>query len=387
MSPEAAARAARIAQLKKVSDSIHKEFGGKEQEKLVSFLGDDEPIPLQRFTSGCMPLDLALGGGWPEGRITELFGSESSGKTSLLYHAIAAYQKKYPDKNIVWVDSEYSYDPIYAEAIGVDTDFILKYDPRDGNEGFEVMKKLAQEGFGLILVDSVAALGSKEEMEGSMLDSQRMASQARMMSAGLKVLNNIMARNGATIIFTNQMRDKPGVMYGEPTTTSGGRALKFYTSIRVELKTIGTESVGDEKVASKVRAIVKKNKTAAPWRQAEFAITYGVGIDMFIGVFTSALELGIITQQGSWYSFEGNRIGNGKLATMEFFKNDQEAYKRLEEMVRNAPKPTKSSKKPPASAVQAKMDRLAQVGKPAEQRGGNDADGAAGDFSAETVEE
>jgi len=257
--------------------------------------------------------------------------------TTLCYHAVAEFQKKYPDEDIAWVDSEYALDPEYAEKIGVDISTIIHHEPTDGNQAFEVIRHLIKSGVKLIIVDSVAALSPKEEIEASMEDTQRLGSAARMMSQALRVLVGEVGRAGVTILFTNQVRDKPGVMWGEKTTTPGGRALRFYASIRVDIRGIGQEKDGELVTSMHTKALCKKNKTAPPLRVANFIISFGVGVDRIAGIFDKSVERKVIEKAGAWFSFDGNRLGQGRSASLTQLRENEELLAEVEKKLLAAP--------------------------------------------------
>jgi recombination protein RecA len=336
----------REERLRRICDSVQKTFGGKEAkgEKVINYIGSSEFAPLERFSSGSIELDEALGGGWPRGRMIEIYGPESGGKTTTCYHAIAEFQKKFPDDDIAWIDSEYSLDPDYAGKIGVDVSTLLHQQPTDGNQAFEIIRHLIRNGVKLIIVDSVAALSPSEEIEASMEDTQRLGSAARMMSQALRVLVSEAGSTDTTIIFTNQIRDKPGVMWGEKTTTPGGRALRFYASIRVDVRSVGQEKDGEVVTSMQTKALVKKNKTAAPLRIANFVISFGVGIDRVAGIFDKGLEREIIVKSGSWMSYMETRIGQGRAAAIQFLRDNPDVADEIAEKIAATPAPASKKK-------------------------------------------
>ena len=254
-----------------------------------------------------------------------------SHNTSMCIHAMAEFQKKYPDQDVGWVDSEFSFDPDYAEKLGVVVDRVLFHQPETGEQGFDVVSKLIQNGVQFIVVDSVAALAPSVELQGDVGDSTRMAAQAALMSKALRRLAGEVGRADATLMFTNQMRDKIGVMWGEKSTTPGGRALRFYSSIRLEVKAIGQEKDGDVVVSNRVRGFCKKNKTGPPLKTANFVITFGIGIDNVSGVFDSAVENKVVKRSGTWFSFGDVRLGQGRANAVQFFRDNEDVFRELSE--------------------------------------------------------
>lgn len=323
----------------KICSQINKgDFGG-EDNNAVMFLGSRERIPMERFPSGDQSLDRALGGGWPKGRFSEIYGPESGGKSTLCLHAIAEFQKKFPDDDIALIDAEYSFDEEYAVALGVNTRYLIVHQPDNGQQALNVLKQLIQLGIGLIIVDSVAALTTKAEVEGDLGDDQ-VAQQARLMSSSLRLLTGEAGKRGCTVLWTNQLREKIGVSYGDKTTTPAGRALKHYASIRCSVRRIGTEkeTVDGEKIAiaNRTRVDVKKNKTFPPYRTAEFFIVYGRGIDPVISLFDEALRLKVISKRGAWFSYGEENIGQGRYNTIEFLREDNGVLDKIKEDVEKA---------------------------------------------------
>lgn len=318
------------AREKRISDickAINKGAFGGDGHDSVTYLGSREAVALERFSSGSPKLDSALGGGWPKGRFIEIFGPESGGKTTLVLHAIAEHQKKYGDEDIGLIDSEYSFDEEYAQNLGVNTQWLIVNQPASGVQALNVIRELIQKGLKLIVVDSVAALTTQAEMDGDLGDVQ-VADQARMMSRALRTLTTEAGSRKVTIIFTNQVREKIGVMYGDKTTTPAGRALKHYASIRVQISKMGTvkDKVDGEDVvvSAKTKAVVKKNKTAAPFRSAEFCISFGHGIDHVAEIVDTAIEMKVIEKKGGWFSFEGQQVAQGRLSVLEVMRENQE---------------------------------------------------------------
>jgi recombination protein RecA len=313
-------------------------FGG-EGHDAVTYLGEEDIQSLERFSSGNIDLDEALGGGWPKGRFIEIFGPESGGKTTLVLHAIAEHQKKYPDEIVGLVDSEYSFDADYASKLGVNVSRLIVTQPTSGQQALNIMRQLIQHGVKCLVVDSVAALTTKEELEGDLGDAQ-VADQARMMSRALRTLTTEAGSRKATIFFTNQVREKIGIAYGEKTTTPAGRALKHYASIRVQVSRIGhvKEKIDGEDiiVSAKTKADVKKNKTAPPFRSAEFVISFGHGIDKEAAVLDKAIELGIVERRGSWLQRGEEQLGQGRAVVLQRMREDPKLTEELSNAIKQA---------------------------------------------------
>jgi recombination protein RecA len=329
----------REERLARICGAINKsEFGG-ENKDAVTWLGSRDIVKLERFSSGDPELDDALGGGWPEGRFVEVYGPESGGKTTLCLHAIASYQKKYPDADVALIDTEYSFDEEYAMALGVNTKYLIVHQPDNGQQALNVLKILLQSGVKLIIVDSVAALTTKADMEGDLGDVQ-VAEQARLMSQSLRALTTEAGKRKATVFWTNQIRQKIGVTWGDTTTTPAGMALKFYASVRAAIRRIGSdrEKVDgeDTAIANITQVDVKKNKTAPPFRRAKFYIVYGRGIDPVVSTFDMAVKKDVVKKSGSWFSFEGQNIGQGRYACITMLQGDEEYFKRISEALKEA---------------------------------------------------
>ena len=324
---------------KAVNDGEH----GGENKDALTYLGSRKPMELERFSCGCPDLDEAMGGGYPIGRFIELYGPESGGKTTMALHAIAEFQKMFPDQDVALIDTEYSFDEDYAEKLGVKTDFIMLHQPDHGDQALNVVSLLISLGVKLIIVDSVAALTTQAEMEGSMDGSEGLGAQARLMSKSLRRLASVAGKNKATIIWTNQIREKIGVMFGDKTTTPGGRALRFYASVRVSITRIGSdkENIGGEEVvvSNRVKAEVKKNKTAPPFRKAEFNITFGHGIDRVAAILDGALKAGIIEKNGAWFSAGNTRVGQGRAKSLDFLRENEEFLAGIEAELLEKKKP------------------------------------------------
>lgn len=333
-------RKKREERLKKICADINKAV---EKEDAITYIGSGDAIAIERFPSGCAELDRALGGGWPRGRFIELMGPESGGKTTLCLHGIAEFQKFAPDEDVALVDTEHSFDVVYAKAIGVDTDLMLVNQPESGEQALNVVRNLVLNKVGLIVVDSVAALVPQAELDGEIGDVH-VAQQARLMSQAMRMLCAEAGSRNVTIFWTNQMRDKIGVTWGDKTTTPGGRALRHYASVRVSIAPIAKIKDGDEVVGSKVRADVKKNKVAAPFKKAEFYISFGTGIDRIAAVCDAAVACKVVKKKGAQIylpdaenSKNGEILGKGRLDFIETVKKSEELFNKLSELVKNAP--------------------------------------------------
>ena len=317
-------------------DQITKQFGDGSIMKLGEFhRADVEVIP-----SGSISLDIALGGGYPKGRIIEIYGPESSGKTTLSLHAIAEIQKM--GGTAAFVDAEHALDPSYAKKLGVDTDNLLVSQPDNGEQALEITETLVRSNaVDLIVVDSVAALTPQAEIEGDMGDSH-MGLQARLMSQALRKLTGIINKSKATVIFINQIRMKIGVMFGNPETTTGGNALKFYASQRVDIRRIGQIKVGDDIVGNRTRVKVVKNKIAPPFRMAEFDIMYNQGISYHGDILDLAAHHGIIDKAGAFYKYDGITIGQGRDKTKDYLSQNPKVLAEIDKKVRQKVKESQS---------------------------------------------
>jgi len=290
-------------------------------------------VPVSVIPSGCLSIDAALGvGGFPRGRVIEIYGPESGGKTTMTLHVIAEAQKL--GGQAAFIDAEHALDPTYARKLGVDVDNLLVSQPDNGEQALEIAETLIRSGgVDIVVVDSVAALVPKAELEGDMGDPQ-MGLQARLMSQALRKLTGIVSKSRTCLIFINQIREKIGVMFGNPETTTGGRALKFYASMRVDIRRIQAIKEGDKVVGSRTRAKVVKNKVAAPFREAEFDIVYGEGISREGDLIDLGVDKGVLEKSGTWISFGGERMGQGRENARIFLKENKDIRDKLENVLR-----------------------------------------------------
>lgn len=309
---------------------IEKQFG----KGSIMRLGEDRSMDVETISTGSLSLDIALGvGGLPMGRIVEIYGPESSGKTTLTLQVIAAAQRK--GKTCAFIDAEHALDPIYAKKLGVDIDNLLCSQPDTGEQALEICDALARSGaVDVIIVDSVAALTPKAEIEGEIGDSH-MGLAARMMSQAMRKLAGNLKQSSTLLIFINQIRMKIGVMFGNPETTTGGNALKFYASVRLDIRRIGAIKDGDEVVGSETRVKVVKNKVAAPFKQAEFQIMYGEGINTFGELVDLGVKHKLIEKAGAWYSYNGEKIGQGKANACNFIRENSAIANELDKKLRD----------------------------------------------------
>jgi recombination protein RecA len=305
---------------------IEKSYGKGSIMRLGS---KDVLVPVSVIPSGCLSIDAALGvGGFPRGRVIEIYGPESGGKTTMTLHVIAEAQKL--GGQAAFIDAEHALDPVYARKLGVDVDNLLVSQPDHGEQALEIAETLIRSGgVDVVVVDSVAALVPKAELEGDMGDPS-MGLQARLMSQALRKLTAIVSKSRTCLIFINQIREKIGVMFGNPETTTGGRALKFYASMRVDIRRIQAIKEGDKVVGSRTRAKIVKNKVAAPFREAEFDILYGEGISREGDLIDLAVDKGIIEKSGTWMSFGGERMGQGRENARTFLKENKDICAKLE---------------------------------------------------------
>ncbi|HEX7958673.1 MAG TPA: recombinase RecA [Terriglobales bacterium] len=311
---------------------IEKQFG----KGSIMRLGSKEAIvPISAISTGAISFDAALGvGGFPRGRVVEIFGPESSGKTTVALQVVAEAQKH--GGMAAFVDAEHALDPVYAKKLGVDVDNLLVSQPDYGEQALEITETLVRSGaIDVLVVDSVAALVPKAELDGEMGDSH-MGLQARLMSQALRKLTGTVSKSRTCLIFINQIREKIGVMFGNPETTTGGRALKFYSSVRVDIRRIAALKDGDSVVGSRTKIRVVKNKVAAPFREAEFDILYGEGISREGDMLDIGVEHSLVEKSGSWFSYKGERIGQGRENARSFLKENKETAARLDAEVRKA---------------------------------------------------
>ena len=315
--------------LEAVLADIEKQFG----KASVMKLGDNKHQQIDTISSGSLSLDIALGiGGYPKGRIIEIYGPESSGKTTFALHAIAEAQKA--GGRAAFIDAEHSLDPNYAAALGVNTDDLLLSQPDNGEQALEICEALVRSGaIGIIVIDSVAALVPQAEIEGEMGDSH-VGLQARLMSQALRKLTSGISKSNTLVIFINQLREKVGVMFGSPETTPGGKALKFYSSVRMDVRKVETLKSGQDMVGSRTRVKVVKNKVAPPFKQAEFDIMYGEGISMLGCLLDMAIEFNIVEKSGSWFSYNGAKIGQGRDNVINYLHNNPEIADEIEKLIR-----------------------------------------------------
>ena len=314
--------------LKLAIAQITKQFG----DGSIMKLGDTPKMDIALLPSGSLSLDLALGGGWPKGRIIEIYGPESSGKTTLALHAIAEIQKQ--GGQAAFIDAEHALDPAYAKKIGVNTADLLISQPDNGEQALEICETLVRSNaVDLIVVDSVAALVPQAEIDGDMGDAQ-MGLQARLMSQAMRKLTGIISKSRATVIFINQIRMKIGVMFGNPETTTGGNALKFYASVRVDIRRIGQIKDGDNISGNRTKVKVVKNKIAAPFRTAEFDIMYNEGISKPGDVLDLGVQYGILEKSGAFIKYNSETLGQGREAVKKLFREKPELMSEIEEKVR-----------------------------------------------------
>ena len=327
--------------LKAALGQIEKQFG----KNTIMHLGDDSAImDVDVVSTGSLGLDIALGiGGLPKGRIVEIYGPESSGKTTMTLQAIAECQKQ--GGVCAFIDAEHALDPVYARKLGVNTDDLLLSQPDNGEQALEITDMLVRSGaVDMIVIDSVAALTPRAEIEGEMGDSH-MGLQARLMSQALRKITGNAKRSNCMVVFINQIRMKIGVMFGSPETTTGGNALKFYASVRMDIRRIGAVKNGDEIIGNQTRIKVIKNKMAPPFRQAEFEITYGEGTNHLAEVIDLGVEIGAVGKAGSWYSYGDEKIGQGKANSVLFLKENPAIAQEIEAKIRDEKLGTKKQAK------------------------------------------
>lgn len=298
-------------------------------------LGDKPPQDVEVIPTGSLALDMALGiGGLPKGRIVEIYGPESSGKTTLALHVVANAQRE--GGVAAFIDAEHALDPVYAKKLGVDTDSLIVSQPDNGEQALEIADMLIRSGaLDVIVIDSVAALVPKAEIEGEMGDSH-VGLQARLMSQALRKMTGALAQAGTTAIFINQLREKIGVFFGNPETTTGGKALKFYASVRLDIRRVQTLKSGDEAVGNRTRVKVVKNKMAPPFKSAEFDVLYGEGISKEGSVLDMALQCNVVKKSGSWFTYDGDQLGQGRENVRQFLKDNPAVTEEIENKVKAA---------------------------------------------------
>ncbi|NBV31197.1 MAG: recombinase RecA [Bacteroidetes bacterium] len=342
----------RLKSLDSAMGQIEKQYG----KGTIMRLGDNPYNEVDAISTGSIMVDYALGvNGIPRGRITEIYGPESSGKTTLAMQVIAQAQKK--GGYAAFIDAEHAFDPKYARNLGINTDELLISQPDSGEQALEITETLIRSGaIDVIVIDSVAALVPRAELDGEMGDSH-MGLQARLMSQALRKITGVVSKSHTACIFINQVREKIGVMFGNPETTTGGRALKFYSSVRIDIRRIGSIKKGDEVMGNRTKVKVAKNKVAPPFKVVEFNILYGQGVSRISEILDLAVEYDIIEKRGSWYRYEGEPIGQGSDAAMQFLEEDEELTIKIEKAVRNRlmPEEEPSDSKPVAEKA-AKSD-------------------------------
>ncbi len=327
-SQPSAASEAKLKALGLAQEQINKQFG----DGAIRRLGDTKTVDVELISSGALSLDLALGGGYPKGRIVEIYGPESSGKTTLTLHAIAEIQRK--GGTAAFVDAEHALDPAYARRVGVDTDSLLVAQPDNGEQALEIVETLVRSNaVDLVVVDSVAALVPQAEIDGEMGDSH-MGLQARLMSQALRKLTGIINKSKTIVIFINQIRMKIGVMFGNPETTTGGNALKFYASVRMDIRRTGQIKAGEEIIGNRTKVKIVKNKIAPPFRVAEFDIMYNQGISKTGDVLDLAVQHGIVGKSGAWFDYSDAKIGQGREAAKQYLADHPEVLDEVESKVR-----------------------------------------------------
>ena len=309
---------------------IDKQFG----EGTIMFMGENKHMDIEHISTGSLMLDLALGiGGLPKGRIIEVYGAESSGKTTLCLHAVAEAQKA--GGMAAFIDVEHALDPVYAKALGVDVDNLLVSQPDTGEQSLEIIETLVRSGaIDIVVLDSVAAMATKAEIDGDMGDAH-VGVQARLMSQAMRKLTAIIGKTNCVAIFINQIREKIGVLYGNPETTPGGRALKFYSSVRIDVRKGEPLKNGSDIIGSRVKCKVVKNKVAPPFKTAEFDMIFGEGISKIGEIIDCAVEFNIIKKSGSWFSYDDMKIGQGKDKVKEFLKENAQICEEIEKKVRD----------------------------------------------------
>ena len=321
----------KLKALQAAMSKIEKDFG----KGSIMRMGDEQIEQVEVIPTGSVALDTALGvGGYPRGRIIEIYGPESSGKTTLAIHAIAEAQKQ--GGIAAFIDAEHAFDRFYAEKLGVDVDNLWISQPDNGEQALEIADQLIRSSaIDILVIDSVAALTPKKEIEGDMGDSA-VGLQARLMSQALRKLTSTIAKTNTCCIFINQLREKIGVMFGNPETTTGGNALKFYSSVRLDIRRVTSIKDGDQVIGNQVRVKIVKNKVAPPFRKAEFEITFGEGISKIGEIVDLGVQYGIIQKSGSWFSYNGTKLAQGRDATKAMIKDNPELAEELEGLIKNA---------------------------------------------------
>jgi len=318
--PAAAAPSGKSQALDLALSQIEKQFG----KGSIMRLGEAHAVNVETIPTGSLSLDLALGGGIPKGRIVEIYGPESSGKTTVCLHAVAEVQKA--GGTAAYIDAEHALDPAYAKRLGVNTDDLLISQPDSGEQALEILETLVRSNaVDIVVIDSVAALVPQAEIEGDMGDAQ-MGLQARLMSQAMRKLTGVISRSKTTVIFVNQLRMKIGVMFGNPETTTGGNALKFYASVRMDIRRTSQIKQGDSVIGNHVRVKVVKNKVAAPFREAEFDIMYNQGISREGDVIDLAVTHGVVDKAGAWYEYNGEKIAQGREAAKKFLAENPKVF-------------------------------------------------------------
>lgn len=320
--------------LKLAVDQIEKQFGTGS----IMRLGDAHKVNVETIPTGSLSLDIALGGGIPKGRVIEIYGPESSGKTTVCLHAVAEVQKA--GGTAAFIDAEHALDPAYAKRLGVNTDNLLISQPDSGEQALEILETLVRSNaVDIVVVDSVAALVPQAEIEGDMGDAH-MGLQARLMSQALRKLAGIISRTKCTVIFVNQLRMKIGIMFGNPETTTGGQALKFYSSVRMDIRRISQIKAGDEVIGNRARVKVVKNKVAPPFRQAEFDIMYNQGISTEGDVLDLAAAYEVVQKMGAWYEYSGEKFAQGREAAKKYLRDNPKVFEKIAAQTRAAAEKT-----------------------------------------------
>jgi len=318
--PPAAAPSGKSQALDLALSQIEKQFG----KGSIMRLGDAHAVNVETIPTGSLSLDLALGGGIPKGRIVEIYGPESSGKTTVCLHAVAEVQKA--GGTAAYIDAEHALDPAYAKRLGVNTEDLLISQPDSGEQALEILETLVRSNaVDIVVIDSVAALVPQAEIEGDMGDAQ-MGLQARLMSQAMRKLTGVISRSKTTVVFVNQLRMKIGVMFGNPETTTGGNALKFYASVRMDIRRLAQIKQGDAVIGNHVRVKVVKNKVAAPFREAEFDIMYNQGISREGDVIDLAVTNGVVDKAGAWYEYKGEKIAQGREAAKKYLAENPKVF-------------------------------------------------------------